>query len=190
MARTDLFDPIQRQVIDKLAHADPGQQAHGRHAAVDDGRRHRGRSNGFASAASVLRTNVAMHEEARRLDIKLLTDVFADQGQALAALATQTRFGFMAMDDALKMARQWLTTGARALWFQTVGRERIALLRDFRFHGGQIGVPGLFEQIALLGREGFTFVGEAHSAVMRQFQRQRLNLDDAVFQGERQRGKR
>lgn len=37
LARRDLLDPLQRQVGEVLAGVNPGQQAHGDHAAIDDG---------------------------------------------------------------------------------------------------------------------------------------------------------
>ena len=39
LARADLLDPVQRQVIGIFAHRHPGQQARRCHAAVDDRRR-------------------------------------------------------------------------------------------------------------------------------------------------------
>ncbi len=74
-------------MIQVFAHGDPGQQANGSHATIDDGRwEWRGRHS-LARTAGVLRTNVAMHEEACRFHIELLADVFADLDQVAAALA-------------------------------------------------------------------------------------------------------
>lgn len=41
LARCDLLDPVQRQVVEILAGGDPGQQAHRGHASIDDGSRDR-----------------------------------------------------------------------------------------------------------------------------------------------------
>ena len=39
LAGGDLFDPVQRQMVEVFAGRDPRQQADGGHAAIDDGRR-------------------------------------------------------------------------------------------------------------------------------------------------------
>ena len=52
----------------------PNAQTHGRHAAVDHGRWNRCRRYLLAGQAGILRTDVTMDEEARRLDIQLLAD--------------------------------------------------------------------------------------------------------------------
>jgi hypothetical protein len=56
----------------------PGEQSWCGYAAVDDGSRDGGCRNGFATAASILWTDVPMDGEPGRFDIQLLTDVFAD----------------------------------------------------------------------------------------------------------------
>ena len=48
LARCDLLDPVQRQVVEILAGGDPGQQAHRGHAAIDDGSRDRRRRDRLA----------------------------------------------------------------------------------------------------------------------------------------------
>jgi len=82
LARRDLLDPVQRQVVEVFARSYPGQQAHGSHAAVDHRWRDRRGSNGLAGAAGLLWTDMAMHEEARRFHIQLLADLFADLDQS------------------------------------------------------------------------------------------------------------
>ena len=58
------------------------------------------RSDGLAGTTGVLRTDVAMDEEARRFDIQLFTDILTDLDQILSALATGAGFRFMAVLDA------------------------------------------------------------------------------------------
>lgn len=115
LARCDLLDPVQRQVVEILAGGDPGQQAHRGHAAIDDGSRDRRCRDRLAWAAGVLRTDMAVHEEARWLHVQLFADVFADLDQVGAALAALARLGLMAVLDALQFRRQRLAAGRFAL---------------------------------------------------------------------------
>jgi hypothetical protein len=78
LARRYLLNPVQRQMVEVLAGRDPCQQAHGSHVAIDDGGRDRRGRHRFAGTARGLRTNVAVHEEALRLHVQLLADVFAN----------------------------------------------------------------------------------------------------------------
>jgi hypothetical protein len=55
LTRRNLFEPIQRQVIEVFAGGHPGQQAWGSHAAIDDRRIDRRRRHGLAGAAGILR---------------------------------------------------------------------------------------------------------------------------------------
>lgn len=56
-----------------------------------------------------------MHEEARRLHVKLPADVLADLDQVGAALATLARLRFVAVFDALQLIRQPLAARMLAL---------------------------------------------------------------------------
>ena len=114
LARADLLDPVQRQVIGVFTHRHPGQQARCCHAAVNDRRRHRCCDDRLAGAASVLRTNVAMYEEAHRLHVELFADVFTDLDQALAACRALAQLRLMAVLDARKFGRQRLAPGTVA----------------------------------------------------------------------------
>jgi hypothetical protein len=145
-ARGDLLDPVQRQMVEVLAGGDPRQQAGGGHAAVDDGRRDRRGRHRLARTARVLRADVAMHEEARRLDIELLADVLADLDQVGAAPAALARFGLVAVLDARQFRRQRLAPGALAL---ALGRR---LAFELLFDGGQIRVDRFLEQQPLLAK--------------------------------------
>ena len=94
LAGGDLFDPVQRQMIKVFAGRDPRQQTDGSHTAIDDGRQDSSGCHRRARAASVLRTDMAVHEEALRFHVELLADILVDLDQVSAALA---RLGFMAV---------------------------------------------------------------------------------------------
>jgi hypothetical protein len=63
LAGGDLFDPVQRQMVEVFAGRDPRQQAEDGHAAIDDGRRDHSGRHCLGRTAGVLRTDVAVHEE-------------------------------------------------------------------------------------------------------------------------------
>lgn len=65
----------------------------------------RRRAHAFAGAAGILRADVAVHQEARRLDVELLADVFPDQYQALATGDALAGLGFVAVLDARQLGR-------------------------------------------------------------------------------------
>ena len=98
-------------MIEELADQYPGDQARGGHATVDHCRRNRRGGDAFARTAGVLRTNVPVHEELGRRNVKLLANVFADLDQLAAALAAAAGLGFVAVFDARQMLRQGLATG-------------------------------------------------------------------------------
>jgi hypothetical protein len=111
MTCADLLDAIQRQMIQIFLNHDPGMQARRCQATVDDGSGSRSGSDSFASAASVLRTDVAMYKEACRFDIKLLTDVLGNLHQTVTAFRAAARLRFVPMLDAWQISRQGFTTG-------------------------------------------------------------------------------
>jgi hypothetical protein len=65
-------------MIHVFADHDPGQQAHRRHATINDRRGNGGGRHGFTLSASILGANVTMDEEPGRFDIQLLSHIFAD----------------------------------------------------------------------------------------------------------------
>lgn len=111
----NLFDPVQRQMIEVLANGDPSQQANSGHATVDHGRRNWRRRYGFARTAGVLRADVAVYEEARRRHVNLLADVSADLDQVRTALATLARLGLMTVFDTRQFGPQRMAAPAFAL---------------------------------------------------------------------------
>jgi hypothetical protein len=102
-ASGDLFDPVQRQVIEVLAARHPRQQAGRGQAAIDHRGRNWCRRHRLAGAAGVLRP--AVHEEACRFHVQLLADVFADLDQLGAALATLAGCRLVAVFDARQFWR-------------------------------------------------------------------------------------
>jgi hypothetical protein len=171
LAGGDLLDPVKGQVVEVFAGRHPRQQANGGQAAVDHRRRDMRCRHRLAGAARVLRTNVAMHEEACRFHVQLLTDVFADLDQVGAALAALTGFWLMAVLDARQFRWQRLTAGSLA---QSLGRR---LGVKFLLDRGQVGVDRFLKQQALFATERFTGLAEAYPAVVGQFVRQRLDLE-------------
>jgi|GEM_PF-6255994 len=162
-------------MIEEFLRHDPGVQAGRAQPAIDYRRRNWLGRDGVARAARVLRADMAVHEEARRLDVELLGDILTDLDERMAALAASARGGLVAVLDARQVRRQRLPTG-RLLRFAL--RSNLAgQMIEFRFQGGQIGVPALLEQFALLGREGFALVGETDALVVRQLQREYGDLD-------------
>jgi hypothetical protein len=176
--RRDAFQAVQGEMVQVLTDDHPGQKSGRRHATVDHRRRNRCRRYGFTGTARILRTNVAMNEELRRLDVELLTDVFADEHQVLAALAAGTGLRFMAMLDARQMLGKGLP--ASALAFGTGSRRRAfafgLALRQFNFGGGDVAGQGLLKQVPNLLAECFALDAKAHPPQVRQFQRQGLDL--------------
>ena len=109
--RRNSLQPVQRQVVQVFADQDPDIQTHRRHPAIDHGGRDRCRRHRLAGPAGVLRTDVAMHEEAGGFDVQLFADVFANLDEVLAALPAGAGFRFVTVFDAGQMIRQHLTTG-------------------------------------------------------------------------------
>lgn len=87
-----------------------------------------------------------MHEEARGLDIELFRDVLIDLDQIGPALTAGAGLGFVPMLDARQVVGQGLAPGP----FARLARDEPLGLG---FDGAQIGIPGFFEQVPLLGRE-------------------------------------
>lgn len=168
LARCDLLDPVQRQVVEILAGGDQGQQSHCGHAAIDDSSRDRRCRDRLAWAAGVLRTDMAVHEEARWLPVQLLADILADLDQVDAALA---RLGLMEVLDALQFRRQRLPAGALAWRFEG------CLAAQFLIDGREVHIDGLVEQQALFANQCFAGLAEAHTLVLDQLERQRLDLE-------------
>ena len=137
-----MCDAVQRQVIKVFGGRDPSKQSGYRHAAADDGGRHRLRNHGFACPAGILRADMAVYEEPGRFHIELLSDVFTDFYQITATLLALTELQFMPVFDAWQMIRKWLTPGACAL-----GLLRNRQLLDFRFNRRNIALPVFFEQV-------------------------------------------
>ncbi len=81
----------------------PDVQPHGGAAAINYRRWNRRGRYRLAATAGVLRADVAMDKETRRFDIELFTDVLTDLSEIISALATGTRFRFVAMFDARQM---------------------------------------------------------------------------------------
>jgi hypothetical protein len=171
LARCDLLDPVQRQMVEVLANGDPGKQADGGQTAVNHRRRNRRRRYRLARTARVLRADVAMHEEARRFHVQLFADVLADLDQVGAALAALARFRLMAVLDARQF--RWQRLAARTLAL-ALGR---CLAFELFLDGGQVHVDRFFEQQALLAGERFTGLAETDPAVIRQLMRQRRDLE-------------
>ena len=171
LARGDLLDPEQRQMVEIFAGRDPCQQPHSGHAAIDDRRRDRRGRHRLAWTAGVLRTDMAMHEEARRLHVQLLADVLADLDQIGAALAALARLGLVAVVDARQLTRQRLAAGAPAL---TLGRR---LAFELLLDGGQVGIDRFLKQQALLTDERFAGFAEAYSPIVGQLVRQCGDLE-------------
>ncbi len=105
LARADLLDPIQRQMIQVFLDQDPRMQAGSGQSTIDERGGDRGRADGFAVTAGILRANMAMNEEAGRLDIQLLADVFADLDQIAPALSAGTRGRLVPVFDARQLRR-------------------------------------------------------------------------------------
>ena len=124
-----MCDAVQRQVIKVFGGRDPSKQSGYRHAAADDGGRHRLRNHGFACPAGILRTDVAVHKEFGGFDVELFGDVFADFYQITATLLALTGLQFMPVFDAWQMIWKWLAPGACKL-----GLLRNRQLLDFRFN--------------------------------------------------------
>ena len=73
-------------MISELADHHPSQKPRGGHAAFDQRRGDRRRSDRFAMMAGVLRTDMTVDREPGRFDIQLFGDVFANLHQSLATL--------------------------------------------------------------------------------------------------------
>ncbi len=79
----------------------------------------------------------------------------------------------MTVFDTRQFGWQRLATGAAACLGWTWRLQRC----QFGLHRRQVGIDGFVEQIQLLAAIGFTGLAEAEALVMRQFQRQCLDLD-------------
>lgn len=158
-------------MVEIFAGRDPRQQADGGHAAIDDGRRDRRRRHRLARTARVLRTNMPMHEEARRLHVQLFADVLADLDQVGTASAALARLRLVAVLDARQLRRQRLASGALAL---ALGR-RLAV--EFLLDGRQVHVERFLEQQALLADERLAGLAETDPPIIGQLVRQRGDLE-------------
>ena len=158
---------------------DPGMQARRRQAAVDARRGNRGRRDGFAVAAGILRTNVAMYKKASRFNIELFADVFADLDEIAPTVAAGAGFRFVPVFDARQFERQGIATGAFVL---TRRSGRLLCVFQFGNDGGPILIAGLDKQIPLLARQGFALAAKADPSMMRQFEGQLLDLQVAPFE--------
>ena len=176
----DLLQPVQRQVIQVFADEHPDVQAHGRHAAVDHGRRDRRRRHRLAGTAGVLRTDVTMDEESGRFDIELFADVFTDLDQIAAALAAGAGFRFVMVLDARQMIGQRLAAGTRTRWRRRRGVGRGAasacFLASSASAAANVAGQGFLEQVALFTAEGFAPGAKAHPAQVGQFEDEGLDL--------------
>ena len=125
-----------------------------------------------------------MDEEASRLDIQLLTDVFADLDQVLAALPAGAGLRFVPMFDTRQVLRKGLASGAlplgSVLRFQCLG-----LPLGLGFEGRQVGIPGFLKQFPLLRREGLVLVAKANAPVVCKLQCQGLDLEVRRLEGGR-----
>ncbi|MCY1424649.1 hypothetical protein D9M71_404050 [compost metagenome] len=181
VAGRDLLQTIQRQMVEAFAGQDPAQQARRGHAAVDDRRRQGGGADRLAVAAAVLRADVAMDEEARRLYVQLLGDVLADQLQGTATFRAGAGRRLVAVLDTRQVRRQRLTAGARAASLGSGGQDVFDLLElglDSRLVDGL----AFLEQIALRGGQGFALDAELEALVMGQLQGQGLDLQFGITQ--------
>ncbi len=105
VAGADLLETIEREMIEVLLRQHPGMQAGRGQACLDDRRRDRCSGHGFTVAAGVLRTDVAMDEEACRLDIEWLADVLADLDQVATAVPAGAGRRFVTVLDARQLRR-------------------------------------------------------------------------------------
>lgn len=122
-------------------------QPRGSQAAVDERGRHRASRDGLAVAAGILGTNVAMDEEAGRLDVQLLADVLPDLYQVGTAFSTRAGGRFVAMLYPGQFRRQGIATGPFILAWGTARFLPVPLGDD----GGSVLVPAIDEQIPLRG---------------------------------------
>ena len=185
LAGGDLHQAVQRQVVEEFADEHPNQQADGRHAAVDDGRRGRGGDDGLARAAGVLRVDVAVDGEFGGFHVQLLGDILADLDQVGAAAAPALAgFGFVDMDDARQVGRQRLPPGFGA---RLARGGRLGLPGEpiqFLLNGGLVGNGGLVEQVALSGGgQDLAFLAEADALVVGQFEDEGLDFEFGGLQG-------
>ena len=100
----NLFQAAQRQVIQKLANSDPGQQAGGCQRPVDDCGGNGRCRDGFALTADILRADMADHEELRRFHIQLLADILVDLDEFGLTLRAGAGLGFVAHFDPFQMS--------------------------------------------------------------------------------------
>ena len=112
-----------------------------------------------------------MHDEARRLYVVLFAHILADLDKGIAAMAAGAGGRFVPVFGGR------CAVPACGLLRRAFSGNLGGLLLDFRFHGGQIGVPAFLEQLTLLWREGFALVGETQGLVVRQLQRVRSDID-------------
>ena len=136
-------------MIQVFADHDPRQQAHRRHAAINDGGRNRCRRDGCTGTAGVLGADVAVNEELGGFDIQLFGDVFTDLDQVLTALTALAGLRFVKMVNARQMRWQGLATRARALGFGNSGTDLFIGLLDFGLKRRDVFVAGFLEQVTL-----------------------------------------
>lgn len=120
-----------------------------------------------------------MNEEARRLDVELLADVFANLDEFAATGAARAGFGFVPMLDARQFGRQRIATTAlvRARYL-----GRVLLFFQLGDDGCAILVAGLDKEIALLSSQRFALTAEANALEVSQFEGELLDLQIAPFE--------
>jgi hypothetical protein len=99
----NLFQTVEREMIQVFTDQHPNQQTDSRQATVDDGGRNRCGGNGFAVTAGILQTDVTVDKELGGLDIELFSDVFADLDQVLAALTALAGLRLVTVFNARQM---------------------------------------------------------------------------------------
>ncbi len=119
-----------------------------------------------------------MDEEAGRLDIELLADVFADLHQVGTAFPAGAGSRLVAMLDPGQFRRQRIAAGPFVLPWWLGG----FLLRQLGHDGGPVLIPAIDKEIPLLRGERFALATETDALVMGQFQGQLLDLQLAPLE--------
>ena len=121
-------------------------------------------------------------KEPGRFNVQLLGNVIADFSQVAAALPAGAAIRLVAVFNAWQVTRQRLAASTGAFGFGHRGAGlRVAKRFDLSLDGRQVGVPGFFEHVPLQCRQGLALGAEADAFVIRQFMRQRFDLE--VFAG-------
>ncbi len=122
---------------------------------------------------------MAVNEETGRLNVQLLADVFTDLDEVTAAFATGAGFRLMPMFNAGQSRRQRIAAGAFVL---TRCCGRLLLLLKLGDDGSTILIAGIGKQITRLTRQGFTLATKANAFMVRQFERELLDLQFAPLE--------